>query len=57
MMERGDLAKKWSISDPAFGAQSIKENMTLAALPKLRKQFNVSHSPLFPTIPKTNLIL
>ena len=25
--------------------------MTLAALPKLRKQFNVSHSPLFPTIP------
>ena len=57
MTERGDLEKKWSISDPAFGARSIKENMTLAALPKSRKQFNVSHSPLFPTIPLVNVVI
>ena len=48
--ERGDLQKKWSISDPAFGARTVAGNISLAALPKSKKKFNVSHPPLFPTI-------
>ena len=57
MTKRGDLEKKWSITFPAFGVQSIKENTTLAALPKLKKQFSVSHFPLFPTIPLVNVVI
>ena len=57
MTKRGDLEKKWSITFPAFGVQSIKENTTLAALTKSRKQFSVSHFPLFPTIPLVNVVI
>ena len=49
--DRYDMAKKWSISDPEFGARTIEENIMLS---KKRKEYNVSHAPLFPTIPLTN---
>ena len=52
--DRYDMAKKWSISDPEFGARTIEENIMLS---KKRKEYNVSHAPLFPTIPLTNVII
>ena len=52
--ERGDLEKKWSISDPNFGARTVEESISFSSLPKSRKKFNVSHPPLFPTIPFIN---
>ena len=33
------------------------DNISLAALPKLKKKFNVSHPPLFPTIPFVNVVV
>ena len=32
-------------------------NISLAALPKSKKKFNVSHTPLFPTIPFVNVVV
>ncbi len=55
MTERGDLEKKWSISDTAQGARTVEENISLAG--KSRKQFSVSHAPLFPTIPLVNVVI
>ncbi len=40
---------KWSMLDPNFGARSIEENVTFAS--SRSKQFNVSHLPIFRTIP------
>ena len=45
------------ISDPAFGARTVAGNISLAALPKSKKKFNVSHTPLFPTIPFVNVVV
>ena len=55
--ERGIMDKKWSISDTALGAQTIEENTMLASQPKSRKKYNVSHIPLFPTIPLVNVVI
>ena len=57
MTERGDLQKKWSISDTEFGARTIQENKELSSRPKSKKQFNVSNPPLFPNIPLVNVVI
>ena len=53
--DRYDMAKKWSISDPEFGARTVEENIMLSK--KRKKEYNVSHAPLFPTIPLTNVVI
>ena len=47
--------ERWSISDTKYGARSIEENIRIASSPI--KQFNVSHQPLFPTIPLTHVVV
>ena len=54
--ECGDLEKKWSISDPNFGARTVEESISFSSLLKSRKKF-VSHPPLFPTIPFVNVVV
>ena len=54
-LDRADLAQEWSISDHSLGARSIEENLELSR--KRRKQFNVSHAPLFPSIPLTHVVI
>ena len=55
--ERWDTTKEWSVSDATRGAQSTEENLEISALPKSRKQFNVSNPPLFPTIPLSHIVI
>lgn len=55
--ERFDPEKVWSISDPGNGARTIEDTIQQAQRPKTRRQFNVSHPPLFPTIPLTNVVI
>ena len=45
--DRWDMDKQWSISDPSHGARTIEENMQLASRPRSKKQYNVTHKPLF----------
>ena len=47
--ERHDMSKCWSILDPAFGARTVEENIKLSQ--QRKKTYNVSHPPLFPSIP------
>ena len=54
--ERYNPDTQWSMSDPSQGARSIQENVQTAAKPR-QKKFNVSHPPLFPTIPLTNVVV
>ena len=55
--ERHLTDKQWSLSDVSLGARTIEENMELSRLPKSKKKFNVSHAPLFPTIPLRNVVI
>ena len=47
--------KRWSLSDNARGARTTEENLTLAT--GTRKKFNVSHPPLFTSIPLENVVI
>ena len=49
--------KNWSLIDTKFGARTIEENEQISKEPKSKKRFNVSHEPLFPTIPLTNVVI
>ena len=53
--ERHDMSKCWSITDPSHGARSIDENITLSQARK--KSYNVSHAPLFPSIPLSSVVI
>ena len=46
----------WSLTDPSQGARTIDENVTNAEK-RGRKQFNVSHTPLFPMIPLSRVVI
>ena len=54
-IERYDSTQVWSITDESFGARTIEENTRLA-LSRVKK-YNVSHPPLFTTIPLTRVIV
>ena len=54
-IERYDSSQVWSISDINFGARTIEENTRIAS--SRVKKYNVSHPPLFPTIPLTRVIV
>ena len=43
------MSKCWSILDPTFGARTVEENIKLSQ--QRKKTHNVSHPPLFPSIP------
>ena len=49
------MNEKWSIFDTMYGTGSIEENIRIATL--YSKQYNVSHQPLFPTIPLTQVAI
>ena len=53
--ERHDPEKRWSLTDKAEGARTTEENASLAG--GSRKRFNVSHPPLFPSIPLQNVVI
>ena len=55
MLERHITDVKWSMFDPKYGCQTIKENITIAT--SASKEFNVSHQPLFPMIPLTHVVV
>ena len=57
MEERCLIEKRWSLTDVTLGVHTIEENVRLSCLQKLRKKFNVSHTPLFPTIPLCNVVI
>lgn len=54
-MDCADVTQEWSISDPELGARTIVENLALNG--RRRKQFNVSHAPLLPSIPLTYVVI
>ena len=54
--ERYNPEKVWSLTDPSEGARTIYENVTNAEK-RRRKQFNVSHTPLFPMIPLSRVVI
>lgn len=47
----------WSITDKNKGARTTEETLELSQRPRSKKQFNVSNSPLFPTIPLTHVVI
>ncbi len=47
-----NVGSGWSITDTAKGARTVEENAE-----KYQKQFNVSHPPLFPSIPLSNVVI
>lgn len=49
------MVKEWSISDPKMGASTVEETLKLSK--KRKKEYNVSHAPLFPTIPLTHAVI
>ena len=53
--ERYDSSQTWSISDPAHGARTIEENTLISK--SRQKKYNVSHEPIFQTIPLTRVIV
>ena len=55
--ERYDPDKEWSVTDSSKGARSVEEIVECAALPRLKQKFNVSHVPLFPTIPLSHVVI
>ena len=54
-LERHDSSQTWSISGTEHGARTIEENIKIAR--SKRKQFNVSHEPIFKQIPLTHVIV
>ncbi len=48
------MDKHWSISDRSLGARTIEENNELAS--RSTKKFNVTHKPLFASIPLTHVV-
>ena len=54
-IERHDSEQVWSISDVSLGAWTIEENVTIGS--SRSKRYNVSHPPLFPTIPLTRVVV
>ena len=55
--ERANMDKTWSIRDTTHGARTVEESIELSRKPKSKKQYNVSHPPLFPTIPLHNVVI
>ncbi len=55
--ERFDMEKEWSISDKEAGARTVEETVTLAHARRSQNRYNVSHVPLFPSIPLTNVVI
>ena len=55
--ERYDSHKEWSLTDKEKGARTVEENTETATLRRGKKQFNVSHPPLFPGIPLKNVVI
>ena len=55
--DRSNMDKTWSITDTTHGARTIQENIELSRKPKSKKEYNVSHPPLFPTIPLHNVVI
>ena len=55
--ERYDPDKEWSVTDSSKGARSVEEIVECAALPTSKQKFNVSHVPLFPTIPLSHVVI
>lgn len=53
--ERHLSQQKWSMFDKELGARSVEENKSLAE--SRHKKFNVSHCPLFPTIPLSHVVV
>lgn len=53
--ERYDPDRKWSVANQAEGARTVEENIELAS--RRGKKFNVSHRPLFPSIPLSNVVI
>ena len=49
------MGKRWSFTDTDCGARTIEENVELSQ--KSRKTYNVSHRPLFSSIPLSNVII
>ena len=54
---RFDPDKVWSVTNTSEGARTIEDTIKLSQLPRSKKQFNVSNTPLFPTIPLTNVVM
>ncbi len=50
-----NVGSGWSITDTTKGARTVEENTELGQ--KRKKQFNVSHTPLFPSIPLSNVVI
>ena len=53
--ERGDIHRRWSLTDPENGARTTDENQRIGE--RSRKQYNVSNPPLFTTIPLKNVVI
>ena len=53
--QRANTIRKWSITDPGQGARTIEENIKLAS--RSTSKFNVSNTPLFPSIPLTRVVV
>ncbi len=45
----------WSITNTTKGARTVEENTDWGQ--KRKKQFNISHTPLFPSIPLSNVVI
>ena len=54
-IERHDSSQKWSISDVRFGARTVEESTSIAL--SRSKKYNVSHPPMFQTIPLTRVVV
>ena len=55
--DRFDATMQWSATDPQKGARTVQENNEISALPKTRRKFNISHRPLFQTIPIDHIVI
>lgn len=55
--DRSDITQWWSIKNVSSGARTTEENKELAGRPHVRKAYNVSHEPLFLTIPLSNVVI
>jgi hypothetical protein len=53
--QRANTTRKWSITDTDHGARTIEENIQLAG--RSTSKFNVSNTPLFPSIPLTRVVV
>lgn len=55
--DRSDITQRWSIKIVSSGARTTEENEELAGRPHVCKVYNVSHEPLFLTIPLSNVVI